>query len=188
MAKSRAEYPVDRAVLLKSANKLLTVVSERATPEQWAQWLELPFRLAAAVGDIDLVHDLLIAGAQACYPLHLLVNSGNASLMRNLLNRGLDTNARDSAGDSPLHVAASRGNAELASLLLLRGADPNLPNADRMSPLLVAAKEGHADAVKTLLEAGADVTLRNRDDCSALDLAATGGNIRVVKHLSLIHI
>ncbi|CAM9889891.1 unnamed protein product [Sphacelaria rigidula] len=184
MPKSRAEpCPVGGGVLLKSMNKLLRVVSERATPEQWAKWLELPFRLAAAGGDTELVHDLLIAGAQACDPLHVLVNIGNASVVRYLLDRGLAPNAQDSAGESPLHVAALRGNAELVSLLLLKGADPNLLTADKTPSPLVAVEERHADAVKTLLEAGADVAVRNRDQCPALDLAATSGNIHTVEHI-----
>ncbi len=56
-------------------------------------------------------------------PLMLAAFRGNTAAVINLLERGADVNARDSAGDTALMFAAHRGHALVVALLLQYGAN-----------------------------------------------------------------
>ena len=106
----------------------------------------------------------------------------SSDLVRYLIDRGADVNARHKRGNSgrgrlnyqgatPLLMAAETGDLELIRLLVKGGADPLLPNADHCTPLLAACGVGvlsdgdesagtEQDAIATveyLLGLGADI-------------------------------
>ena len=56
-------------------------------------------------------------------PLMLAAFRGNTAAVINLLERGADVNARDSAGDTALMFAAYRGHGLIVALLLQYGAN-----------------------------------------------------------------
>jgi hypothetical protein len=90
------------------------------------------------------------------------------SQVRNLLDEGLDVNAKNKNGWSALMVAASRGNMEMLNLLLEKGAAVDEKNARGQTPLIFAAHWGHANAVRILIEQGANVNLQMNDGWTAL--------------------
>eukprot|EP00903_Cladosiphon_okamuranus_P011502 g10831.t1 len=58
------EYKYEERVILKDFGALIfNMVCDRATPKQWAEWLQVPLEHAAGTGNADLVNGLLKAGA-----------------------------------------------------------------------------------------------------------------------------
>ncbi|CAM9943714.1 unnamed protein product, partial [Hapterophycus canaliculatus] len=53
----------NRTALHGMAERLFKLVSDGATPRQWAEWLRAPLEHAAARGEKDLAQCLLKAGA-----------------------------------------------------------------------------------------------------------------------------
>ncbi|OQR91299.1 pfs, nacht and ankyrin domain protein [Achlya hypogyna] len=93
---------------------------------------------AAALGHVEGVHLLLIAGA--------------------------DVDVRDAAGRTPLILAAALGYDEIVDALLVDGADPNAHDKSGRTPLTVAAAANHVSVARLLLAAGASKTARAPDD------------------------
>jgi ankyrin repeat protein len=101
-----------------------------------------------------------------------------------LLSKGSDVNAKNEEGDTALIGASFAGNTDLVALLIKNGADVNAANKDGVSPLFGAACEGRPDVVKLLLEKGANVKAReNRNDATPLIIAAFEGHKEVAEML-----
>lgn len=81
--------------------------------------------------------------------------SQNVVIVRELLKRGYDPNARNAAGMTPLHYAE---NSLAAHLLIKYGADVNAQDLLGNTPLHYANK---LPVVRALLEAGASLKVKN---------------------------
>ncbi len=146
--------------------------------------------LAATAGRLELVRHLVSKGVPVEPPdptaetaLHHAASSGNADLVRYLLDLGADaTREATYKKRLPLELAVARGRVEAASVLLERSEDPEERQAllgralgqatswvamaahllalgadpDHSGVLLSAVAENKDDVVRLLLEAGAD--------------------------------
>jgi outer membrane protein assembly factor BamB len=119
---------------------------------------------------------LLICGAAtASKPddtraLWAAARSGDAKSVANLLERGVDVNARDEIGISALWLAASKGHLEVIGVVLKHRADPNSrDNIWYETPLSMATGAGNVALVRALLQAGVQGTDRALMDAAALD-------------------
>ena len=82
------------------------------------------------------------------------VDSGDAALVRTLVEAGADAKMANEYGVTPLAETARTGNLEMCEILLKAGADPNA--APGGFPLLYGpVNENHLDVVKLLLASGA---------------------------------
>ena len=82
------------------------------------------------------------------------VDSGDAALLRTLVEAGADARMANEYGVPPLAEAARTGNLEMCEILLKAGADPNA--APGGFPLLYGSvNEDHLDVVRLLLASGA---------------------------------
>jgi len=109
-------------------------------------------------------------------PLHVALEEGHEEMVRFLVARGANVNARTAGkwnrtGVTPLHLAAGRGDRGLVEFLIGRGADINACNREGDPPLLFAAMTGRGDAVQVLVEAGADATVKDTAGRTLLHLA-----------------
>ncbi|HIG23126.1 ankyrin repeat domain-containing protein, partial [Henriciella sp.] len=77
-----------------------------------------------------------------------------------IIEKGVDINAKGLFGDTPLHIAAQFGHTEIAELLIAKGADVNADNA-KETPLHRAATNGHYAIAELLIAAGVDVNAKN---------------------------
>lgn len=145
-----------------------------------------PLFLACAVGNTEIVEELLNAGAGTDFqpldangnpvfgptPLTLAARDGHVAICKLLLERGANTNPRTSAVTSPLHAAAYNGNPEIIKMLIAHGALIDAQNSFGVTPLhqtiLSDNDNDHYRACALLLQAGANPNLQtwyyNRED------------------------
>lgn len=87
--------------------------------------------------------------------LFIFVEEGRQAEVEDyLVNRSLDPNLRNKAGNSLLHVASFHGRLAIATLLLKHGADINASGARMNSCLHFAAASGQLEVVKFFVEQG----------------------------------
>ncbi|KAL4861872.1 ankyrin repeat-containing domain protein [Aspergillus spectabilis] len=105
---------------------------------------------------------------QGWTPLFWTVKAGDFEMLRLLLWRGADPNARDSEGNTPLLYAA-------------RFAQLPDPEISRCGPLI--GESSREAVVRALLRYGGDPDVRDRDERTPLSWAFDGGNVRVIQQL-----
>ena len=146
--------PQQRQSLRSFASEMLHIVSEFATPEQRAEWLQVLREHAAAQGVSDLfdammeayqgravdreireIFDLVSEGATSeqwtqwlRVPLEYAAATGSVNLFKALMTAGADGSAgwRGRDGRTLLHAAALGRSADVMSSLLDAGAGPDV--------------------------------------------------------------
>jgi hypothetical protein len=76
-------------------------------------------------------------------PLHSAIAGGHHGVVRFLIERGAQVNARQQLGFTPLHGAAVTGDLDTVLVLLTAGADPSLTSDDGKTPIDLAIGKGH---------------------------------------------
>jgi uncharacterized protein len=100
-------------------------------------------------------------------PLHLAAQQGNLELVKALLARKADPNARTNR-TAPIPAK-------------INGDGPR-PTPGEQTPLMYAARRDHEAVMRVLVSAGADPTLKAQDGTHLLMLAAVGARINTVKY------
>ena len=98
--------------------------------------------------------------------------TGNISMLKQLLDKGMDVNAKDEGGGTALSLATLAGHTEAMEFLIEKDADVNLSGNDGNAPLHGAAFLGQEGAAKLLVEAGAKVNARNNKGETPIDSGA----------------
>jgi len=88
------------------------------------------------------------------------VRRGDADVMRDLLSRGIDPNARDPHGQTGLMLAAHAGHLAAVQLLVDHRVDFNVTAKFGLSAVMLAVTAGHKEIARVLARAGADLRLR----------------------------
>jgi len=158
-------------------------------------------------GDVDKAAELLqrganpkAANASGMTALQYAAMTGRIEIMKMLISKGADVNARDQFGRTPLLEACGRPNTQAVALLLEAGATPHPEalgfacwlNRSEATALLLkaglspdggivdAAQGGHVKLLRFLLQKGANVNARSGSGNTALHTAALQGGIEAV--------
>ena len=100
--------------------------------------------------------------------------SATAPSVQQLIDQGVDVNARDEIGKSALHLVA-KAKPEVISALLAAGADVNAKDQWDRTPLHFVAATGSIENIKLLLDAGAEVNAKTANDWTPIHGAAKFG-------------
>ena len=143
-----------------------------------------------ASGDVDEVKRLLSEGhdvnsrkSEGQTPLHMASRAGHDDIVKLLLARGADIEAKEGKdGRTPLHLAALRARKNVAETLLAAGADINSRN-DRWNstPLHDATIPGDMGVITMLVDKGADIKIMDIFGKMALHNAVEFNRPEVVK-------
>lgn len=106
----------------------------------------------------------------------------NVPVVKALLERGADVNARDEEGETPLMIAIFLQDAWLTKAILNSGANVNLRDKQGASALVFAVDNNDIDTVRALLNKGADVNAANKSGVTAL-MDARVFNYRAIEAL-----
>ena len=115
--------------------------------------------------------------------LYLVVEEGKLDVVKFLIEKGANVNAKCKNDYTPLCIAAEKGKLDVVKFLIEKGANVDKKNKNGWTPLHVAAKEGILDVVKYLTENGANINAKTNDDKTPLYIAAKNGHSEVVDYL-----
>jgi cytohesin len=101
------------------------------------------------------------------------IYDNNVQEVQELLESGVNVNAKDYDESTPLTRAVFVGNSEMVELLFKFKADVNAKNIDGGTPLQVAVILSNTKMVEVLLKKGADPHIKNKGEDTALTLAKT---------------
>ncbi len=124
---------------------------------------------AAALALLEGGADINVRDRAGNTALHLAAQVGDMKLVRALLAKGADPNARTPKSTTP---AGARGGG---------GGGRGGP-AGEQTPLMMAARGDHEDVMRALVAAGADPALRAQDGTSLLMAAASGARLKTFKY------
>ncbi|MBE8519904.1 ankyrin repeat domain-containing protein [Amycolatopsis sp. H6(2020)] len=138
-------------------------------------------RVAAGLGDLDVIDELLTSGRGGAHRGFYRPHSGFPAWQ--------PTDDPAEVRDEALSWAARNDRADALRTLVARGADVNA-DVYRGTALAWAAASGKLDAVRTLLDLGADVNFpgtfggpNHGERVTALHLAAQSGHLDVIRVL-----
>lgn len=125
------------------------------------------------------------SGRSALHYATMNSESDPEAVVRLLLAKGADPNAKDNIGKAPLLTAVNAGHEILVRLLLESGADLQSKGRYGETALLLAAQTGHDGIFKLLLEKNNNLGLEPKDRLgrTALLVAAWNGHKTIVKQL-----
>jgi ankyrin repeat protein len=144
----------------------------------------------AAIVLVESGAEVKVADRRGNTPLHTAAQLGDFELVKNLLAKGADPNARNAkalmngpaagpfrqpAGEiTPLHVAARAGQLEIMKALLAAGSDPKLKGEDGTTLLMQAAGSANVEVVKFAYELDQDVKAVTDSKATVMHAAVTG--------------
>ena len=207
---SYSETPLMKAARQGHADVVRLLLAHKANASHWNAESETALVLAAQKGRLAVVKELVQAGVklkgqEGDRAISRAVESKQPAIVRYLLDRGANVNARGVSERPLVSLAAWTRHPELAIDLLKRGADPNLRSGGGATPLQMAVfwtespalvqelfKRGvkpdpeatldacgtqKPDILKLFLTHGADVSITGKSlkDSSSV-LGVSGGN------------
>lgn len=99
-------------------------------------------------GRMPKVEDRDPHGFQA---LMLAAYQGHVEIVKILLSKSADVNAKNDKGETPLMMAAAEGHKEVVASLLEAKANPDAVDSNEMSAIEKAARWGRSECLKLLL-------------------------------------
>lgn len=121
--------------------------------------------------------------------LALATRSNFVTIVKLLVEAGVDVNYEDEDGETALHMAARNGYTECARVLL-EGSGATKANVDvpeknfAWTPLFIACVDGHLPIVELLVAAGADLQRCDNSGWTAKEHAALRGHMVLASRLA----
>nr|CAD2199644.1 unnamed protein product [Meloidogyne enterolobii] len=116
-------------------------------------------------------------------PLHLAAQAGHDSLVRMLLNQGVQVDAATTTMSIiPLHLAAQQGHIAVVGMLLSRSTQQQHAKDWRgRTPLHLASVNGKREMVSLLIAQGSNINVMDQNGWTGMHYATKAGHLDVVK-------
>jgi ankyrin repeat protein len=115
--------------------------------------------------------------------IHKAAYNGDINKVRELLQKGVKPDERDSFGGTALHAAMFQKNIQIVKLLLQNGFDINAQGTQNgYTPLHDAVWANNLEAAKLLLDEGAKTNLKGKDGLTPLGKAKNEKKTEIVKY------
>lgn len=108
------------------------------------------------------------------------VTLSDISILKLLIEKGADIEAKDESGCTPLALAVSSGNVEAVELLIEKGANKEAKDRAGRTPLMLAATDQRIEAMMLLIGNGADIEAIDQLGRTPLMLASTDLRIKAM--------
>ncbi len=145
----------------------------------------LTLEVAAMLGDTEKVREFLekgIDGQDIGTALAGASRHGHLQVIKILLAKGADVNAKGEYERTALSEASGSGHLEIVKLLLAKGADVNAKDDSGWTALMFAASDGNVEIVQALLDKGPDINHVGGMHCTtALDWAASDEIVELLR-------
>jgi len=118
-------------------------------------------------------------------PLMYAALAGNTEVIKLLLEKGADVNARHNGAGGALIPAAQMGDPGAVKLLLEKGAEVNISHKSGYTALMyaAAAESNDPELINAFLAKGAEINVKAKDGETALTLAGRKGRTEIVRLL-----
>jgi 7,8-dihydropterin-6-yl-methyl-4-(beta-D-ribofuranosyl)aminobenzene 5'-phosphate synthase len=116
-------------------------------------------------------------------PLHLACHGGHTELVKLLLAKGADMEAKFPNGSTALFWTIPEGHKEILELLMAKGADIQAKQNDGTSLLHIAAALGQSEIAELLIEKGLNPNTKQSGGSTPLVYAVSRGHRQVVELL-----
>ena len=143
------------------------------------------WEIAMINGHAELVQAFEEAGVKGIKETRMILSaaSGDAWMVKRMLEDKADVNYVDGDGWSALSEASLAGNLEIIKLLIDSGANVNLKHEKGWTCLMIAAQKNREEVVRLLLKSGADPAIRSDDGSTAAFIAEKEGNMVIAQLL-----
>ena len=146
---------------------------------------------AISKGDQKTVDDFItkardvnmVIGQNGYTSLAYAVYYKSEEMVKFLIDKGANVNARDNSMRTPLHLAIKNNYNEIAKYLIKRGSDINAQNIDKHTPLITAVDTNNEEMLIELIAKKADINIQDLNKQTALTYAAYKGYLWAVKKL-----
>jgi len=191
--------PLQIASRFKCVETLKVLIKRGADPSLKSSNGSTALHFAARRGN-DQITELLLGHAKVdvnakdlslMSPLHLACISGNADIVKMLLDKGADLRAKTNELMTPLHVSLFYGNTDVTALILrtVSQVGENVKeligegDSHRNTILHLAAGTNDPRTAEVCLQNGADIDARNSGNETPLHVATVKGNLQMVQLL-----
>jgi ankyrin repeat protein len=116
-------------------------------------------------------------------PLHLASLNGHLEIIKYLIKKGVDVNAKNRKSQTPLHLAIHNAHKNIIDFLLHHNANINALDSEGDTPLAWAAYKGQLEIVKQLIALKTNINIANKTGNSPLHWASGEGYTDIVKLL-----
>ncbi|UCM86224.1 MAG: ankyrin repeat domain-containing protein [Rickettsia endosymbiont of Culicoides impunctatus] len=129
--------------------------------------------------------DVNIVDAGGWIALHWGVNLEDINIVKNILTKGTNINAKSIVGATSLFCDVSNGNKLITELLINQQADTNIASNEGVLPWHIASFKGFIEIMKILAPTILDIDYKttNTEQYTALWLASQQGHVDIVKWL-----
>ena len=116
--------------------------------------------------------------------LDYAIAKGNASIVKTLVEGGVNVNSQNPLDKTPLRLAVESGNLNIVRYLLSQGANPMLVDNNGNNVLHIAAIMGREDICKALIDTGhVHVRVENKMGSIPLHFAALSSKVSLGQYL-----
>ncbi|XP_024880819.1 uncharacterized protein LOC112460398 isoform X1 [Temnothorax curvispinosus] len=151
-----------------------------------------PDELAVARGHLQVVKllmqcekiDIVFKRNDDYTILHIASEESNLEMIKYLVDKGSDVNAKNASGSKPIHIAAREGYKDTVEFFLSKGLSINDRGEFNQTLLHFAAMKGHLEVAKYLISQGADVNAKDANNgLTPMHVAANFGYVDFIEVL-----